>query len=128
MGTPALQLTGYTGIACYRCHFMFYMSDDFHAARRKDRLSFWCPNGHEQYFPGPTPDEQRIKALERTLADQQALVSAHRSRATGANISTGKAKAAHRRLLARVEAGVCPHCQRTFRQLAAHIVTQHGHA
>lgn len=47
------------------------------------------------------------------------------SQARGANIAAGKAKAARRRLEHRVNCGVCPHCRRTVKQMAAHIKSKH---
>jgi hypothetical protein len=108
------------------------MATDLYDRRLKDHEVFYCPNGHPQHFTGTDPDKKRIAELERQIAAEKANAeSAHRqrqwaeSRAKGANIQAGKAKAAKRRLEARVNCGVCPHCRRTVKQMAAHIKTKH---
>lgn len=103
------------------------------ARRLKDRRDFWCPNGHSQHYTGKSDEAKRIEELERALAAEKSRADRERSnrewaesRAKGANIAAGKAKAAARRLTHRVECGVCPHCRRTFKQLAAHMRAKHG--
>lgn len=123
----------YTEITCYRCAVKFGMPDSIYERRKADHDSFWCPNGHEQHFTGQTPDQKRIAELEREVQFARSDAEHQRSsrkwaetRAKGANIAAGKAKAAQRRLIARVHAGVCPHCNRTFKQLAAHMKSKHS--
>jgi hypothetical protein len=127
-----LNPNGYTAIVCYKCRVEFCITDDLYLARRRDRESFWCPNGHEQHFTGPSKEALRIQELERevTLARQsrdRAIETRQwaETRAKGANIAAGKAKAAKRRLEQRVSHGVCPCCHRAFKQLAAHMKTKH---
>lgn len=122
----------YTECTCGQCGVSFALTDAMYQARRTDRETFYCPNGHARAFLGKTPDQERIAALEAAIAREKANAeSAQRarswaeSRARGANIQAGKAKAAQRRLIARVHAGVCPHCNRTFKQLAAHMKAKH---
>lgn len=132
MGIPDTW-SGFATIECCLCHTGFAVEQGLYTARKNDRRSFWCPNGHEQHFTGRTAEQEEIARLkrERDAAQAEALRQKNarewaESRAKGANIAAGKAKAAQRRLVHRVECGVCPHCQRTFKQLAAHMKAKHG--
>lgn len=117
---------------CWKCGVVFATPRYFDDAKRVDGGATHCPNGHAGYHtPGPSVEAQLRKELEAA----QAQVDRERknrewaeSRAKGANIAAGKAKAAHRRLRQRVAAGVCPCCQRTFKQLAAHMKAKHPEA
>jgi hypothetical protein len=131
MGIPATW-AGFKTIECCRCATGFAVEAGLYEQRRQDHESFWCPNGHEQHFTGKTVDQRRIEQLEHQVASEQARAKRERhsrewaeSRAKGANIQAGKAKAAKRRLEARIARGVCPCCHRTFKQLAAHMKTKH---
>lgn len=131
MGLP-FTFAGWKSTTCYSCNTAIGMESELYDQRLSDHRSFWCPNGHEQHFTGDTPAQKQIQALEAELAKAKAdRDRAHSSRqwaetrAKGANMKAGKAKAALKRLTHRVECGVCPHCQRTFKQLAAHIKSKH---
>ena len=120
---------------CCQCGVTFAMTHEMYEQRLKDHVMFYCPNGHPQHFTGRTKEQQRIEELERQLKNKQAEVDSQRSSrqwaescAKGANIAAGKAKAALRRTITRVHAGACPHCNRTFRQLARHMQSKHKDA
>lgn len=108
---------------CCNCHTLFAMSKDL-----RDRLLgedrgkyFYCPQGHSQHYTG----ESEAQKLKRQLADANQRNSDLASRVMSANVAKGKAEAKAKRLLKRVRAGVCPHCNRTFTQLARHIECKH---
>lgn len=133
MGLLATEAAQSVGLNCYLCGTAFWIEGAVYRQRKSDRRSFWCPNGHEQHFTSKTADQQRIEQLEREAtaakreAEQQRQMRQWaETRAKGANIQAGKAKAALRRTITRVHAGVCPHCNRTFKQLAAHMKAKHG--
>ena len=56
--------------------------------------------------------ESLVTSLETKLKDRDAMLNAETKR--------------RQRLTKRVENGVCPHCHRTFQQLARHMKSQHG--
>ena len=128
----AVGIWPYTEITCCSCSVVFGLPDTLYQQRKTDHHSFWCPNGHQQYFTGETTEQKRIKQLEADLRQQQDLTRRAQlarewaeSRTRSANIAAGKAKAEKNRLVARVHAGVCPHCRRTFTQLARHMKSKH---
>lgn len=117
---------------CCACAVVFGMAPALHAQRLKDHEWFYCPNGHKQHYTGETDEQRRIKELERQVANEKARAERAvsdkewaESSLRGARIQRGKAEAAKRRLEARVHAGVCPCCNRTFQQLARHMKAKH---
>jgi hypothetical protein len=132
MSAVALRTYGFAWIDCSNCGVTFAITNDYEQRRREDKRSFYCPNGHTQFYPGETGKEREIRELKEKLRlEESRRANAESSRkwaeqaAQGARIAAGKAKAAKNRLLHRVNCGVCPHCKRTFKQLAAHMKTKH---
>lgn len=129
------QLQTITGTSCGVCGIAFGLEASFMKARLRDHRDFYYPNGCKISWRDKTADQQRIEQLESVLRNKEAaLGSALRSRAwaeqqaKGANIAAGMAKGKLRRVIARVHAGVCPHCNRTFKQLAQHMKAKHPKA
>jgi len=120
---------------CPVCGLDYALTQDFYGLMKMGAGREWsCPNGHSLHFPETeTAAQKELRAAqhraERAEADATQQREARQwaeSRAKGANIAAGIAKAAKNRLLHRVACGVCPHCQRTFQQLARHMKTKHG--
>lgn len=118
---------------CCNCGVVFAMTKDFKDEKLKHRNSsnrrtFYCPNGHAQHYLGETEEarlrreltQEREKAEReerwRLAAEKRAQHERHR-----ANGYKGHAT----RITKRVKAGVCPCCNRTFKQLAAHMAAKH---
>ena len=118
---------------CCNCGVLFAMTRDFKDEKLKyrhspNRKTFYCPNGHPQFYTGET-DEQKLK---RELADtERSLKWAREARERAeAEAKHEKARAngykGHAtRITKRAKAGVCPCCNRTFKQLADHMATKH---
>ena len=82
--------------------------------------TFWCPYGHPTVFKDP--ENARLK---KALTEAQEIANSARLRETTALKMLDVERAAQNRLLRRVQAGVCPHCHRTFQQLARHMLSKH---
>lgn len=101
---------------CCNCHMEFYMPRSLYdrAQELRMKLQFYCPAGHGQHFMGES-DADKFRRERDRLAQQIAQkddeIAAERKKT--------------KRLERRVKAGVCPCCQRTFSNMAAHIKTQH---
>lgn len=54
-------------VACVNCGVIFAMTDDYLEMRKKDRKSFYCPNGHTQSYTGKT-DKEKLADMAGTLA------------------------------------------------------------
>lgn len=105
---------------CGECGVWFGLTEFMLDKRRKDGKSFYCPNGHSRAFR-----ETEAMRLQRQLDDerqrrraaQDLLHAEERSHtATRGHLTRQKKRAAN---------GVCPCCNRTFKQLAAHMKNKH---
>lgn len=104
------------------CGTTFLMSSSQYNARAKDKKVWWCPNcGDTRIFPGETEEDKLQRRLtfekqRRTEAEREAEYHRNSARAQ---------KAAKTRIKNRIANGVCPCCNRTFKQLAAHMCRMH---
>lgn len=122
---------GYSYTDCCKCGAIIMMTTALYNQRLEDRGLFYCPNGHSQHFIGER-EVDRVKRelqqqIQQTEFEKRQKLEARRA-LFGQKIATGKAKAQHKRLIHRVSCGVCPHCKRTFKQLAAHMKAKHPRA
>lgn len=96
--------------------------------RRDDGVWFYCPNGHQQHFTKTTAsrlqEELHREKARREAAERDA--EWQRAQARNARTQETKAKNKLKKIETRVHAGVCPHCNRTFKQLAAHMKCKHA--
>jgi hypothetical protein len=106
------------------CGIHLAIPEDLHSiARRNKGKTVWCPLGH-QFVYSNTVEEQRDQARrEATQARQRETAvrdllahEEHSHRATRGHMT---------RIKKRVAAGVCPCCNRSFRDLARHMEGQH---
>lgn len=125
--TRGETFAGYTNLVvetCCDCGVMFAMPGGLQRARREDRGSFYCPNGHGMHYAGETDRErlQRerdLRAAERAAREQaEASAAAQKRAATRARNERNKARK-------RSADGVCPCCGRTFKQVARHMDAKH---
>lgn len=49
---------------CGACDVVFGMTTTLYNARKEDQKSFWCPNGHERHFVGPTEADKLRKIVD----------------------------------------------------------------
>jgi Zn-finger nucleic acid-binding protein len=113
-------------IECWNCSIDFGIGDSFMANRRKDGRVFYCPNGHGNYYNRGKTAEQ--VALERAQAERDAarsLAQRESRRARTAEYQRRAAKGQLTKTKKRIAAGVCPCCNRTFQNVAAHMAGQH---
>lgn len=111
---------------CCNCGVEFGITETMRAYRKKDGALFYCPNGHAQRFTETT--EAKLKAaqdenerLKQRLAQKDAEIS-------DAHAEAAKVKREAERIRKRIDAGVCPCCNRTFQNLARHMKTKHPEA
>ncbi len=114
-------------VHCYKCGVAFGMTESMQKRRRDDGESFWCPNGHSQCYC-----ESNVKKLEKQLAREksrhdQTEASLHQVRRarerTERRLSATKGVVT--RIKNRVKNGVCPCCNRHFKDLHRHMKNQH---
>ena len=116
-------LTIYTVIDCPACGVLFAITEELEERRRKDGKSFYCPNGHSMSY-GNSDTEKLRKEREKN-----ARLTARLDQEKAATAALDRQRAAMKgqvtRIKKRVANGVCPCCNRTFKDLAAHMSTQH---
>ena len=131
MTTATLTVTEtilFTVIDCGECGTKFAMTNEFIAERRHDHRGWYCPNGHQRHYPAKNKEEVLKAQLEakeaqlRQIANERDL---EQSRAAKAERALKTAKVAAKTVATRIAAGVCPCCNRTFKQLAAHMKNKH---
>ena len=106
---------------CYKCGVVVVMPEVYKKKRIEDHETWFCLNGHRQYFTGKTEAQ---KLQERLEAKQRELDSevARRVRTEKSVIAL---KGQVTRTKNRVAAGVCPCCNRSFVGLGRHMATKH---
>jgi hypothetical protein len=61
---------------CCKCGTLFGMTPKFKENRKKDRASFFCPNGHEQGYIKSTAQilQEKLDEKERLLNEKSAQI------------------------------------------------------
>lgn len=122
---PASVTTALVAIECGHCGMAFAIPKVFNDENREQgpARTFYCPNGHPRTYRKGEVAELRdeLAAKTKLLADALSDRDKERNRADAA-------EANRTRLLKRVRAGVCPHCHRTFSNMARHVQSKHGKA
>jgi hypothetical protein len=109
-------------ISCGHCGIVFAVPVEWYNKRTEDHSTWYCPNGHRRCFVSESDTEKYKRLLEQEQREAAAL----RERATVAEKAKSKIEkklATHKK---RAAAGVCPCCNRTVKQLAAHMKSKHA--
>lgn len=121
---PITRTDSYVTIACYKCGVVFAVEHTLQGFWLRDKTEFYCPNGHNQSYTESTAE--RIKReLTAQLDTAKRDAEWERVRAKNAEQRERAMKGQITKLKKRVNCGVCPHCQRTVKQMAAHIKSKH---
>jgi len=114
---------GYTFEAhqCGTCGVVWAIDLEYLNARREDHEGWVCPNGHSFVYNGPSETEKLKRQLERERT-RSGRIAAERDQIEASRRAT---KGVVTKMKKRAAAGVCPCCNRTFKQLADHMATQH---
>lgn len=102
---------------CSECGVRFGLQAFYKSKLQETHQTFYCPNGHSQYFPGETEAEKLRKELKRK---EQELANKVIEKI---NVENELLKT--QRKLKRVHNGTCPCCKRTFQNLKRHMETKH---
>ena len=125
--TRTFEYVGTLKVTSCWCGIQLAIPSDLHAiATRQKDFTVWCPLGHKYIYGDTTEDKldeerrRRQEAERQKQATRELLEFEQRSHAATRGHVTRKKKQ-----LARVKEGVCPCCNRTFKQLARHMKSQH---
>lgn len=115
----------YTGVLttthCGVCQIHFAIPQDLYDRCQNDSSkNFWCPNGHKLHYS--TDDNERLRQ-ELARANTRALRAQNEAEF---NERSRRAVKGHlTRTKKRIANGVCPCCNRSFKDLARHMAGQH---
>jgi hypothetical protein len=119
-------------VQCYQCGVVFGLEQGFQKQRVGDHKPFYCPNGHSQWYTGKTDKEREIDRLkdelrrtENARSFQAARAQQHAEAAETARRQAAAARGVVTKVKRRIGRGVCPCCNRYFRELHQHMTTQH---
>jgi hypothetical protein len=122
-------------IGCAACATKIIAPADFITARRRDHASFFCLNGHRNYFPAKSDAEKEREEADRLRLERDQLKQQNARLAEEAQAAmieanqrlaeAQQARAEAARVTKRATAGVCPCCGRTFAQLVRHMKAKH---
>ncbi len=115
-------------VECCNCGMHFAMPKDFTCSRRNDHKWFCCPNGHHQHFTTKTREQKLTEERDeerRAREFWETREACARTERDAAERRVIGQKAAKTRIKNRIARGVCPCCNRTFRDLHRHMDTKH---
>jgi hypothetical protein len=112
-------------IECSYCSMPFATSESWERQRRRDHKTFYCPNGHAQYFAGKS-DVEKAQEKARDERERAARLQAELDQTEASLAATKGVVTKQRKKLERVEHGVCPSCKRHFTNLERHMKSKHG--
>ncbi len=128
---PITRNDQFVTIDCCKCGVTFAVASTLEQSWRYTKAGFYCPNGHSQAFVESTADrikremEEKLAAAHREIDAARKDVEWARVRANNAEKRVSVAKGQITKLRKRVGNGVCPCCNRTFKQLAQHMAHKH---
>jgi len=95
----------------------------------RSKISFHCSYGHAQHFADEDDEITKIRRerdrLKQQMAERDDRIQRLIKLANDAEATTRKVKAEKAKLTKRASAGLCPCCNRSFANMAAHMKTKH---
>jgi uncharacterized Zn finger protein (UPF0148 family) len=113
-------------ISCYTCGVRFGINKDlYNRVVTKAEGTVWCPACGKETCWRESEASKRIKDLEQKLKWEMENAQRQAASRRIAEASLIATKGVVTKLQKRASNGVCPCCNRTFKQLAAHMKTKH---
>lgn len=112
-------------LTCGECGIIFSVPANWVESRRRDHVTWYCPNGHPRAFLGETREQKRIRQLEEDAKWYRDRAESAASDRDQARRSLAATKGVLTRTKNRIAKGVCPCCQRSFADLGRHMAGQH---
>lgn len=112
---------------CCVCGIVFAVQGRFLDERRSDKQAFYCPNGHSMTFTKSTAQilQQQIDKLKGEKDESERARYALHDQLQQKQQEVRKLQTNIAKRNKRIAAGVCPCCNKSFKQLAAHMKTKH---
>jgi hypothetical protein len=120
-------------LTCGKCGILFYVPTHWKENRIKGKTeeerTFYCPNGHGRVFQAGQSTEDKLRReaelLRQRLAEKDDTIKHFADVAEKERRRAAAQFGENTKLRKRVGNGTCPCCNRTFRQLAAHMADKH---
>ena len=130
MSNAVVEFDKYTlaRMECGGCGISYAVPQAWLKDRKRNHETFYCPNGCPRHFPGESDieRERRLREEAERRAEGQRLWRKQAiDRADRAERSAAAYKGHLTRTKRRVGNGVCPCCNRHFKNLADHMAGQH---
>jgi len=106
---------------CITCGITFAVPETYQRWLIEKHKTFYCPNGHDMYYPSETEAEKlrrKLRAQEKRTEELEAENWHLTKQRDGTLDRLAKLKK-------RVNAGVCPYCRRHFANVERHINCKH---
>ncbi len=121
-GTVAVELVTEN---CCNCGVPFAMAVEFKQQRVRDHDWFFCPSGHSQHYT-ENETEKKLRQAEKELEAQRGWSHRLEKDLASERKQHAAIKGQLTRTRNRIQAGVCPDCNRHFASLERHMATKHG--
>jgi hypothetical protein len=108
---------------CCTCGVTFGVTEGFYNLRQRDGNSFYCPNGHCQYYTNN--EKKKLNDLKKDLQRTQESMQFWREQAEEKGRSLSATRGQITKIKNRVAKGICPCCNRQFENLHDHMETKH---
>lgn len=114
-------------VTCCSCGMAFAMPDSYLRGLREKGDSFFCPAGHSQRFSEPEVKrlKKEVEAAKRQTEQYKKWYNAEQRDHEHTRNRLRATKGVLTKTKKRVANGVCPCCNRTFKDLARHMAGQH---
>ena len=115
---------------CPTCGVAYGLDSDYDDRRRSNGQGWHCPNGHNVVYTESQEKKLRKQlARETHRADQlKSEVDYQKRLKNRANNRLAATKGVVTKIKKRIGNGVCPHCNRYFKNLHRHMCTKHTRA
>lgn len=112
----------FSTINCLHCGMIFAVPGRWQKERRRDHKDFWCPGCRgSMCYPGKSNEEK----LRAEIAHEREISAARAEQVRRKEYQYRAAKGQLTKFKKRVGKGVCPCCNRHFKNLAQHMESQH---
>lgn len=114
-------------LTCANCGMPFGIEADLYRRLTENGGPFFCPRGHSQRFSETEVQrlKQEIENRNRRIDGLHSTITDKNEKINRLNYSNRALKSAKTKILNRVKNGVCPCCNRTFKNLQEHFKTVH---